>query len=137
MFMRISHTDLLGDAWDATGGGTGASEFVPLATALFKHIRAIHVRLDTLADAIKANGDDITTIASHTHTVSSGTAAVSTALASVMGDDPTTGDYPFDFSYYSALQPDDTDGDYDGGSDKLKSGIFRVSDLSYKDQQDL
>jgi len=130
MFMRISHTDLQGYEPDT-------NEFVPLATALLRHIRGIHKRLDKLAEEIRDQGTELEKLSAHTHTIPSGNTGTS---AVVTGRDPTYdvfNNYPFDFSYDHFLEPDSTETNYDGGSDDLKAGIFRISSLSYGDQQDL
>jgi hypothetical protein len=142
MFMRISHTDLFKDGYTNPDPAEGRdTEFVPLATALLEHLRMIHSRIDALSDAIKSHGDSINALSAHTHTVPAGTDAsggTSGGSAVVIGEDPTIAlEYPLDFSDNLPLQPDDSAADYDGGSDELKAGIFRISSLSYGEQQDL
>ena len=105
-----------------------------LGTKTLEHLRAVHKRLDALADAIKANGDDITLIMAHTHelalTATPPIANKSTSLSSVVGSNPTTARYPFDFGDSESIAHAS-----DGGSDNLVAGCFRISDIPYSDQE--
>lgn len=113
-----------------------ADEYVLLGVKTLEHLRAIHKRLDELADAIKANGADIAKISAHTHTVASGAAAPSTELADMAirtaaaPTDPTGATYPFDFADSESIAHAT-----DGGSDTLLAGCFRVSALPVADQE--
>jgi hypothetical protein len=110
-----------------------AEEYVLLGTKTLEHLRAVHKRLDALADAIKANGADIQTITTHKHEVSGTSAAASTDLtdmALAAATDPTNANYPFNFGGTESIAHAS-----DGGSDNLVAGCFRISDIPYSDQE--
>ena len=122
-----------------------ADEYLLLATETLRHLRAMHARIDHLAEKIQATQDQLSSwansinaafLAASAVPVNTTAAAVSpqiaTAFLELAGNlataDPTLQDYPYDFSRRGSL------GSSDGGSDDYKAAVFRVSDLSVSDQ---
>jgi len=122
-----------------------SSEYVLLGNQTLQHLRAVHARLDFLADKIFETQDQLKMWATETTaavvsaaSVTTNTDAIAMALpfaetlatltANLATSDPTLTDYPYDFSKSGSL------GDSDGGSSSYKAACFRISDLSVSAQ---
>ena len=120
-----------------------SDEYVLLGNQTLQHLRAIHARLDFLADKIYETQDQLISVSSTLGGIlgaSLCTAGGITGQAAILEpfqelieanlatSDPTQQDYPYDFSKSGSL------GGGDGGSSSYKAACFRISDLSVSAQ---